>query len=303
MALTPITSNPAPSAAPTSTAAPLLGIDRDPPVWPGTKPDELRVAPDGLPARVVKAHNAYKAHFISSYALTLAVAMKNVFGERAYIDMYSGPGVCWVQDTGEFVEGSPLMALGASPRFTRHVFVDKDPRCTAALHMRLAGTGAVVLTADSNDPTTIAQVRAAIPRRGGLSLALLDPQGCTLHLDTIRALTHDRRMDLLINFPVLNLYRNVAAGNTHKVDPVLDPDWPRDRAGYGGIDGWGGAAREHFRGKLADFGYRYAMAREVRGVKTNGRLYDFMLASRNPLARKIFDDVTKVTADGQMPLF
>jgi len=28
-----------------------------------------------------------------------------------------------------------------------------------------------------------------------------------------------------------------------------------------------------------------------------------MLASRNPLARKIFNDVTKVTADGQMPLF
>lgn len=290
-------------AARTPAATTSLGIDRDPPVWPGAKPDELRVAPDGLPARVVKAHNVDKAHYINSYARTFATAMKNVFGERAYIDMYAGPGVCWVQDSGEFVEGSPLMALGASPRFTRHVFVDMDPRCTAALHMRLAGSGAVILTADSNDSATIAKVRAAIPRRGCLSLALLDPQGCTLHLDTIRALTFDRRMDLLINFPVLNLYRNVAAGNFHKVDPILDADWPRDRAGYGGIEGWGGAAREHFRGKLADFGYQYAMAREVRGVKNNGRLYDFMLASRNPLARKIFNDVTKVTANGQMPLF
>lgn len=294
---------PSPRSARPSSAAPSLGIDRNPPVWPGAKPEELRIAPDGLPARVVKAHNVHKAHFISRYAMTLAVAMKNVFGARAYIDMYSGPGVCWVEDSGEFVEGSPLMALGASPRFTQHVFVDKDPRCTAALEMRLAGTGAVILNADSNDADTIAEVRSAFPRRGCLSLALLDPQGCTLHLDTIRALTHDRRMDLLINFPVLNLYRNVAAGNLHRVDPVLDPDSPRDRAGYGGLDGWGAAARDHFRGKLADFGYDYSMAREVRGVKNNGRLYDFMLASRNPLARKIFDDVTKVTADGQMPLF
>lgn len=65
-------------AARTSTAAPSLGIDRDPLVWPGAKPDELRVAPDGMPARVVKAHNAHKAHFISRYAFTLAVAMRNV---------------------------------------------------------------------------------------------------------------------------------------------------------------------------------------------------------------------------------
>ena len=288
---------------PTPNAPARLGIDPNPAVWPGATADELRVAPDGLPARVVKAHNVYKAHYISRYALTLATAMKNVFGERAYIDMYAGPGICWVQDTGEFVYGSPLIALAASPRFTRHVFVDMDPDCTAALHMRLAGSGAVILTANSNDPDTIAEVRRAIPRRGCLSLALLDPQGCTLHLETIRALTFDRRMDLLINFPVLNLYRNVAAGNTHKVDLVLDPDWPQDRPGYKGVDGWGAAARAHFRGKLAEFGYRYAEAREVRGVKTNGRLYDFMLASRNSLARKIFNDVTKVTPDGQMPLF
>jgi len=280
-----------------------LPIDHEPPVWPGAKADELRIAPDGLPARVVKAHNAHKVHYISRYALTLAVAMKNVFGERAYIDTYAGPGICWVQDTGEFVLGSPLIALGASPQFTRHVFVDLDPRCTAALQMRLAGSGAMIITADSNHPDTIAAVRAAIPRRGCLSLALLDPQGCTLHLETIRALTDDRRMDLLVNFPVLNLYRNVAAGNDHVVDRVLGPDWPREAIAYRGLDGWGAAAREHFRGKLAEFGYRYAMAREVRGARTNGRLYDFMLASRNPLARKIFNDVTKVTADGQMPLF
>ncbi len=52
---------------------------------------------------------------------------------------------------------------------------------------RLARPGAAIITADSNDADTIAGVRGAIPRRHCLSLALLDPQGCTLHLDTIRS--------------------------------------------------------------------------------------------------------------------
>ena len=222
----------------------FLGVDRHPPVWPGSKPDELRVAPDGLPARVVKAHNAHKAHFIERYSKVVALSMKNKWPARAYIDTYAGPGICWVEDTGAFVLGSPLIAMEASPNFTHHVFVDMDSSCTSALEMRLAGRGATIITADSNSPSTIEAVRAAIPRRHCLSLALLDPQGCTLHLDTIRALTADRPMDLLINFPVLNLYRCIRAQEWHVLDKVLGPGWPKgDYGKYGGIDGWGYQAR------------------------------------------------------------
>lgn len=285
----------------TTTAAPLLGIDPNPPVWPGAKPDELRIAPDGLPARFVKAHNAHKAHFIKQYANVVALSMKNKWRYLAYIDTYAGPGVCWVEDTGEFVLGSPLIAMEAWPSYTHHVFVDKDSRCTSALEKRLAGKGATIITADSNAPDTIAAVRNAIPRRACLSLAVLDPQGCTLHLETIRALTDDRPMDLLINFPVLNLYRCIRAQDWHILDAVLGPDWPKgDYGKFGGIEGWGFHAREHFRRKLADMGYKFTSAKEVRGEQRNGRLYDFLLASRHPLARRLYEDVTKEEAHGQI---
>lgn len=121
---------------------PAFTTDYDPPVWPGAKPDELRMAPDGLPARVVKAHNAHKAYFIKQYAHTVAMAMKHKWEHRAYIDIYSGPGVCWVEDTGEFVSGSPLIAMHTKEQFTHYVFVDLDSRCTDALRERLAGCGA-----------------------------------------------------------------------------------------------------------------------------------------------------------------
>jgi three-Cys-motif partner protein len=262
----------------------------------------VRVAPDGLPARVVKAHNVHKAHYIQRYAHVVAASMKNKWPYRAYIDTYAGPGICWVEDTGEFVLGSPLIALNASPRYTHHVFVDMDSRCTQALRERLTGSGATILMADSNAPATIEAIRAAIPRRRCLALALLDPQGCNLHLETIRALTDDRPMDLLINFPVLNLYRQLPAQNWHVLDKVLGPNWPR-RDVYGGIDGWGYAAREHFRRELAAMGYKHTSAKEVRGEKRNGRLYDFILASKHELARRLFEDVTKEEARGQRRLF
>jgi three-Cys-motif partner protein len=277
-------------------------IDPTPAPWPGA--DGLVVAPDGLPARVVKAHNAHKAHYIQRYSHVVAAAMKNKWPHRAYIDTYAGPGICWVEDTGEFVPGSPLIAFDASPNYTHHVFVDMDSRCTSALQTRLAGKGATIITADSNAPSTIEQVRAALPRRNCLSLALLDPQGCNLHLNTIKALTFDRPMDLLINFPVLNLYRCLAAKDWHVLDAVLGPNWPRGSyAGYSGIEGWGGAARQQYRDELASFGYKYTSAKEVRGEKRNGRLYDFLLASKRDLALRLFEDVTKEEAHGQRRLF
>lgn len=278
----------------------LLAIDLDPPTWPGAKRDELRLAPDGLPARVVKAHNAHKAYFIRQYAHIVAAAMKNKWNARAYIDTYAGPGLCWVEDTGEFVSGSPLIACDATPGYTHHVFVDRDSRCTAALEQRLAGSGAVIITADSNAPETIEAVRAAIPRRGCLSLALLDPQGCTLHLETIRRLTADRPMDLLINLPIHSLYRCLAAGYWSVLDDVLGPDWPRNPPG--GVPGWRTAVRDHFRLALGELGYGHTSAKEVRGEQRNGRLYDFILASRHPLARQLFEDVTKETAHGQLSM-
>jgi three-Cys-motif partner protein len=282
----------------TYSAPAILPVDYDPPVWPGAKRDELRVAPDGLPARVVKAHNAHKAHFIKQYAHTVAAAMKNKWEARAFIDTYAGPGMCWIEDTGEFVLGSPLIAASASPGFTHHVFVDMDSRCTAALEDRLAGLGATIITANSNAPETIAEVRAAVPRRHCLSLALLDPQGCTLHLETIRALTDDRPMDLLINLPIHSLYRCLAANYWHVLDDVLGPNWPKNPPG--GVPGWRAAIRQHFRDELGEFGYKHFSAKEVRGEKRNGRLYDFVLASRHPLARRFFEDVTKETAHGQL---
>lgn len=75
-----------------------------------------------------------------------------------------GPGVCRVQDTGEFVLGSPLIAMEASPRFTHYVFCRHGLALHRGTRAPTRGLACDDPTADSNAPTTIAFLR---PGYGG----------------------------------------------------------------------------------------------------------------------------------------
>jgi hypothetical protein len=50
---------------------------------------------------------------LSSPLVPLALALA-----PADIDTHAGPGFCWVDDTGQFVLGSALIAMQVSPSFT-----------------------------------------------------------------------------------------------------------------------------------------------------------------------------------------
>lgn len=287
------------SARTLSLPPPFAERDLNPPVVPG-RDEELVVAPDGLPARVVKAHNAHKKHYIESYTGIVAKAMAGKWRYLAYIDTYAGPGICWVEDTGEFVIGSPLIALGTEPHYSHFAFIDNDSACVEALQARAAARGVeiAVRCADSNSPETIEWVRSVIPRQGTLALALLDPQKCNLELPTIEALTHDRRMDLMINLPTMGLYRSLAAGYFGPIEAVLGSDYPTCP-----LQEWRVAVVEHYKEKLAGFGYEYSSSKPVRAESTKTHIYDFVLASKHALGKKLFDGVTKDTAHGQITMF
>jgi three-Cys-motif partner protein len=266
--------------------------------WPGRE-DDFVVAPDLLPARIVKAHNVHKKFYIESYTGVVAKTMKGKWGSLAYIDTYCGPGVCWVEDTGEFVTGSPLIAMQTEPAFTHFAFVDKDSVCVDALRQRAAALhyDPQIHCGDSNAPDVIDWIRSVTPRQDTLALALLDPQGCTLEPKTIQALTRDRRMDLMINLPVHGLYRNLAANNFKVIERVLGPDYPRCP-----LSEWRLAVREHYKDLLRNLGYEYSSSREVRSEKNRTPIYDFVLASKHGLGKKLFDGVTKTTVHGQMSM-
>ena len=105
-------------------------------------------------------------------------------------------------------------------------------------------------------------------------------------------------MDLMINLPIQGLLRCLATGKLfHVVERVLGPDYPRCD-----LKDWRVAVREHYLDLLGGFGYAYTSSKEVLGEKTRAPLYDFIMASKHPLAKKLFEGATRDNAHGQISM-
>ena len=91
---------------------------------------------DGLPVLVQGAWSRDKLYFVEYFEALFNGGMKNLWPTRAYVDLFSGPGMCIDRDTGEEFEGSPLLALGCSTPFTHHYFNDIDTELIGALEQR-----------------------------------------------------------------------------------------------------------------------------------------------------------------------
>lgn len=201
---------------------------------PFDSPD-LVLGTDGLPIREVGVWSKDKHHFLRRYVDVFTTSMKGKWSGLGYIDIFAGPGMCKIRDTGEEIDGSPLIALASPKRFDAFFFGDKSKDALAALQTRFLAQNAHVLpklfVGDCNiTADTIA--RALDP--SALHLAFIDPTGLHVHFDTIRKLTARHKVDLIISvMDRLDLVRNIQKYYYPKRDSNLDAflgrevDWRR----------------------------------------------------------------------------
>jgi three-Cys-motif partner protein len=156
-------------------------------------------------------------------------SMKDKWEGLTYVDLFAGPGICVVEDTGEELRGSPLLALDTKKPFDAVLCIEQDDEARDALDRRVRrharGNTAEVLSGDCN--AIIGQVISKMPR-GFLSLVFIDPEGVSgLEADTMRALADQRLfVDLIILFPQgMSVNRNrwqwVGAVDDTPLDRVL----------------------------------------------------------------------------------
>lgn len=240
------------------------------------------------------------------YGGGFAYATKRARGTY-YIDAFAGPGTCRVRDTGEEVDGSPLIALKVKPPFTEYFFFDSDPEAVRALRHLITQDmpdmlpRVTTIAGDCNDRIgeALDQLPQTVP-----CFAFLDPEGAELHWDTIvRIAQHKRpnRIEVLVLFPYDGLVRLMPRDpsklvHAHIIDRVMpDPEeWRRVyEARIKGVLSPRETRRafaEMYRTGLLSLGYQYVPPlRVVKGPR--GPLYFLAFATDHPVGRKIMYDV------------
>ena len=125
------------------------------------------------------------------------------------------------RSTGEYLAGSPLNALLVQPPFKEYFLIDLAPEKAASLREIVGDRADVhILPGDCNTlllEEVFPRVRWEDFCRG---LCLLDPYGLDLDWRVMATAGSMRSIEMFLNFPVLDMNRNVLWRDPEGVDPA-----------------------------------------------------------------------------------
>lgn len=263
---------------------------------------------DGLPARIVGDWSNDKHYYLGNYINIFSTGMHKRWASRAYIDLFSGPGVCMVRETKRLSDGSPLLALKADHPFTQYFFSDLDETAVGALKKRcepFQGKASIeIFRSDCNE--VAAAINAQI-HPNTLCLAFLDPTSLDLKLSAIKQLTAGKKMDLIIHFPHgTTIKRNIEkfyAKDRSKMDDFFGGDEWRTIYESGKPQELTKSLLELYGGKLAKIGYTMNPGDAVLVKNSqNTPLYALLFASKNKKGNEFWQKVKKIESQGQRGL-
>jgi three-Cys-motif partner protein len=225
-----------------------------------------------------------------------------------YIDAFAGAGHHLAKGSGERVKGSPVRALEVQPPFELLHFVDMDDTRADELNRLSAGRDNVkVHQGDANMillRDVFPHVRYDQYRRG---LCILDPYGLDLEWPVIKAAGTSKAIEIFLNFPVMDMNRNVFWHDHEKVDALQLERMTR----FWGDDTWRGAVyscegnlfgypeknsndviAEAFRKRLTDVAGFKCVPKPVPMRNSKGAtVYYLFFAAHQPVAASIVTDI------------
>ncbi|MDD5067291.1 MAG: three-Cys-motif partner protein TcmP [bacterium] len=280
---------------------------------------------DGLLVQCVGPWVEEKYFFLERYLEATSEARRKFLnlGNAVYIDLFSGPGRCIIKDEQREIDGGCIRAL--NPKgvpFNEYHFMDIEKNNIDALIKRIdTHYNIKAYIGDSNQNINVLIQSLSQTRYNRYHFTFIDPFGPgALKFNTIKQLAQFKRMDMLIHFPTGAIKRNLDIWQEHEkaiLDDFLGTDrWrralvnqPQNRISSILID--------IFIEQLKNIGYpdnglKLAVtdSEEYSGVPVVSikntkevELYVLILASKAPLAQKIWQSVIKASPDGQKSLF
>jgi three-Cys-motif partner protein len=166
-----------------------------------------------------------------------------------YIDAFAGAGTLKSKESGEEMNGSPLIALNIHPKFSHYHFIEKDLRRAERLRL---------LTKDRNDVTVyegdcnsvlinevFPQCRYEHFRR---ALCLFDPYGLNPRWKVVVTAGQMKSIEIFLNFMIMDANRNILWSNPD----VVSPDQKERMNVFWGDESWRQVAYEPRRGLFGD---------------------------------------------------
>ena len=164
-----------------------------------------------------------KLEIIKEYAHAFTTIMKSQDWCKgyAYIDAFAGAGIHISRKTGEFVSGSPLNALEIKNPFTEYHYIDIDKEKIEILESLTHDRQNVHIYPGRLQRDIDKEILPSLPYRESKkrALCILDPYGLHLHWKTIMEAAKLKTTEIFLNFPLMDMNRNVLHKDLLSADP------------------------------------------------------------------------------------
>jgi three-Cys-motif partner protein len=253
-----------------------------------------------------------KHRLVALYDELFSTGMKYKWDARAYIDLYSGPGIVRVRNTHRFLWGSPLLALMVKDPFDKYIFCESNPESMEALQKRVKrlfpSVNASFLLGDCN--ALVEEIYSCIPKASKtyrvLSFCFADPYDLSIQFSTVKKVA-DYYVDFLFLLALhMDANRNEAIymdPKNRKIDEFLGlSDWRERWANQSGKLSFPQFLAEEYATQMETLGYLpvpFHKMKQVRSDVKNLPLYHLALFSRSDLAYKFWDQVLKYSTAQQ----
>jgi three-Cys-motif partner protein len=248
-----------------------------------------------------------KHRLVSLYETLFSTGMKKKWDVRVCIDLYAGPGMVRVRETGRFLWGSPLLALRLKDPFDKYIFCESNPTALSALKTRVgklfpgANVSYVDGSCDDSVDEICKRIPIASPSRKVLTFCFVDPCDLSIKFFTIKRIS-ETFVDFLVLLALgMDGNRNLAHysdPDNHKIDDLLGmpnwrAEWETQRVKQKSFPQF---LAETFSKQMTTLGYLPVEFHQMKSIRSDARnlpLYRLALFSRHQLAYEYWDDVLK----------
>jgi three-Cys-motif partner protein len=160
-----------------------------------------------------------KIEIVREYAGVFQQIVKaQPFFHPIYMDGFSGAGILVSESSGGPVAGTPARIVEVVPPFAEYHFIEKDPAKERILRASIGKMPNVTIHLGDSNKILLDKILPTMTygsyRKG---LLFLDPYGLHLDWEVVEAAGKSACVDLLLNFPIMDMNRNVLRGDPSSV--------------------------------------------------------------------------------------